>query len=360
MYLQHFVFFFCLQILLSCQQGQDIALPSASNSLPTNVVEQKETISKPKIAANIIYQSKDGGQTWSDVSAGLPEKFDLWSTFANENELFLGTNNGIYNANSVTAFPKWEKEVMLGGEISKISAGKDGLYACVYKKGLFYEVPNTGIWLSIHNSLQDKSVNAIYETPDGAVLIGCETGIFKTENGGNTWKKVSDAEFVYGITASNGVIVCGTYNGLLRSTDNGENWDWTLTEDGTVQKVTLFDGNFVAITRGMGSAKKAMNDPKDMANRLHISKDAGKTWERLDKSLALARIANNAEKKAVTWAINDVAQVDKYLFCSLDTGIFRSADGGKTWENVFPSTERSWKKLLVSGKVIYALNGGGC
>jgi len=55
----------------------------------------------------------------------------------------------------------------------------------------------------------------------------------------------------------------------------------------------------------------------------------------------------------------DMVQVVKYLFFSFDTGIYRTADQGKTWQLVFNAKGMSFR-MYVSGNVIYALPSGGC
>ena len=59
----------------------------------------------------IVYRSTDGGQTWQDISKGLPEKLQregVWSNglFANDNGLYLRAGNGVYHSdpNSTTSF----------------------------------------------------------------------------------------------------------------------------------------------------------------------------------------------------------------------------------------------------------------
>jgi hypothetical protein len=52
--------------------------------------------------AKIIFKSTDGGQTWQDISKGLPEnlredRIHGNSFFANDKGLFLRVGNGLYN-----------------------------------------------------------------------------------------------------------------------------------------------------------------------------------------------------------------------------------------------------------------------
>jgi len=47
-----------------------------------------------KITSGIVFESNDGGKTWNDVSAGLPEKFDPRTVFVDKDELLLGYEKG--------------------------------------------------------------------------------------------------------------------------------------------------------------------------------------------------------------------------------------------------------------------------
>src|SRR5215813_13717480 len=66
--------------------------------------------------AKIVFKSTDGGQTWQDISKGLPENLRVDSIrgnsfFANDKGLFLRVGNGLYhNAPNATA-PFWRKEI---------------------------------------------------------------------------------------------------------------------------------------------------------------------------------------------------------------------------------------------------------
>ena len=73
MHVRHLTFLFCMLTFFS--GGPALECPSSSlakvvksitaNPTTTNNVEPG--------AANIIFQSKDGGQTWQDISHGLPD-----------------------------------------------------------------------------------------------------------------------------------------------------------------------------------------------------------------------------------------------------------------------------------------------
>src|SRR5476649_602566 len=69
----------------------------------------------------IIFRSTDGGQTWQDISEGLPENLQREGVrsdgfFANDRGLYLRAGNAVYHSepNSTTSF--WTKEIFPGNQ----------------------------------------------------------------------------------------------------------------------------------------------------------------------------------------------------------------------------------------------------
>jgi photosystem II stability/assembly factor-like uncharacterized protein len=374
-----FVFFF--QPFFACQQSAVKTL-EASVDIQANEDRQttplKENKTDPEtVATKIIFQSSDGGQTWQDVSAGLPKEIP-YSFFANENELIFGTKNGFYRGNSQTLNKSWRNDLLTDETITNICPGREGNYFCSYEKGFFQEIANTGILRPMHNALKNKRVRVVLETSDGSLIVCCDGsilrddkgefhldkdgGIFKSTDNAASWKQVLPNVSASNMVEKDGALFCAAEEGVLRSTDAGEHWEPILKEDGNASNIEIIGQSLFAITRGIGAWKDIRDDPELMSNRLQTSDDNGKTWQRIDQSLAMIRNVNAMyQEKDEIWTIRDIKQADGYLFCSLDTGIYRSSDWGKTWELMLTSPEkfRSYN-LAVSGKVIYAVLAGGC
>ena len=356
-------FLFFAPPFFACQQDQEKTLSTAAANIAfQSVAAGLQSPEKARTtAANIIFQSTDGGLTWEDVSAGLPQDLQAFCVYADGGKVLLGSESGLYHKTNPPMAQAWEKEAFLDERITNILPGKAGPYICSYGSGFFQEMPGTGIWKPMHTYLKDKTILTVLETPDGTLFAGCDSGLFKSADGGATWKQVFADGMVNSLVAADGVLIGGGARGLMRSTDGGEHWDSVLTEDGWTQKTEFIGGRFVAITRGIGTLKEVNEDPERMAARLRTSADGGKTWQRMDANLASVRLTSNIDESLEpVWAVNDIKQSGEYLFCSLDTGVFRSNDQGKTWRFVFPSIRKRAFTLAVSGGVIYAVIGGGC
>ncbi len=347
------------QSFFSCQQYQEEMLPVSANiGFQSAAVEQWPEHAKSP-ASNIVFQSVDGGQTWQDVSAGLPEGLSVLCIFATGDEIVLGAEDGLYRSSATFTAPVWEKDFFGNERITNISLGRNGPYFSGYGNGIFQEIPGTGIWIPLHNNLKDKTIQTVLETPDGALLVGCDNGIFKSADNGKTWKQVYDGGMVLNIVASDGVLVAGGRRGVLRSTDGGEHWDIVLNKNILAKKTGLIQDHFVTI---LGTEDPSVANPEGITSRLLVSPDGGNSWQRMEQALLpVQNIFDMDERLSEARDLYDIVQVGEYLICSFDTGIFRSSDQGKTWELVLPSTDkRVLSNLSVSGKVIYALVGGGC
>ena len=158
------------------------------------------------------------------------------------------------------------------------------------------------------------------------------------------------------LAESNGVLMATSQEGIVRSTDDGENWELVISEGGVGIAIERIDGGFAAITYNTISKTR----------RVRTSYDGGKTWQPIDEGLSgqmfIASIwqpINDGPLPAAS--IASIIQVGENFFCGHPDGIFRSSDKGQTWKLLLPSIEGKVFNLFVSGNVIYAIpRAGGC
>ena len=329
-----FLFALCLG-MIDTTQAQTNAATNQSRSV---VVLNNQWFLKPYRVANIVFKSTDGGQTWQDMSEGLPENLRGESFFADEGGLYLRAGNSIYHSNPNSTIPFWKKE-MLPDPHGSIAPGKTGIYAYNYKGQFLQKINGTSVWSPMYTNFQEKQVLTVFETTGGIVFIGSENGLFKSINRGRTWKQVHTGGWVMKLVESNNVLLATSQKGILRSTDAGENWNGVISEGGVGIAVERISGGFAAITYNTQSETR----------RVRTSYDGGKTWQPIDAGLPAQA------------SITSIIEVGQYLFCGHPTGIFRSSDQGKTWKLLLPSIEDKVFNLSVSGNVIYAIpREGGC
>lgn len=357
--------FVLIESLLSCGSSPENFNIQQANLDNQSQIKIQQSVGKDRgTARNIVFQSNDLGQNWQDVSAGLPDSLTVGRVYANGRELFLASGSKLFRSNTGNQFPVWENESLqtFDGlqkmEITNLFPAKTGLYVSSYRKGFYKGIPGSHTWFPMDQALTDKTVRCVMETSNGALFVGVESGLFKSVDGGITWKQVIQDMGINSLSPANAdetVLVCGTYEGLRRSTDGGEHWDLVLTEDFGAWHLKRFEGGIVSITEG-GSWKDGSR-----SNRLRLSTDNGKTWQRIDEGFAQLPFMYDAEENSsASRRIHGIEQLGKYLFCSTNAGIFRSDNMGKTWELVRLTDGKEMFELAVSGNVLYAIQIVGC
>lgn len=340
-----FAFLLTLQSLTACQQEQKMIQPlTASIGFPSAAKAQPSVV-------NVVFKSVDGGQTWQDVSDGLPMDIDTRCLFISDNKVYLGASDGIYRGNATAATPVWQKDPFLDKSIDNFSMGRGGLFAGGYDAGFYQELVGSGTWTARYKSLESKPIRTIFEAADGTLLVGSDVGIFKSSDEGKTWNHVFTGGYVGSIETFNGTLFASEIKGLLRSTDGRDHWEVVLTDGGMARNSTLIDGGIATITTYFRTEGPWTDGPDDgAANHLRFSADGGTTWQSLDNNLPAFRF------------VYDIKQVGSNLLCSTDSGLFRSADKGKSWEQVRkPGKNGLGFNMKVTGNVIFAvLAGGGC
>ena len=310
---------------------------------------------------NIVFKSTDGGQTWQDISKGLPENLRKDSIrgnsfFANDKGLFLRVGNGLYHSTPDATAPFWKKEIF-PGEHSSIAPGKLGVSANNYWGVMVKKANGTNVWVPIFDNSSEPRIRSVFETAGGTIFIGTDRGLFKTANSGKTWKHVYAGGWAGNFAESNGVLVSTSMRRIIRSTDNGENWALVISKDSVVFDVKQIKGGFAAITSN--SEVNTMN-----TSRLSASYDGGKTWQPIDAGdkVLIDSIGRTWNDRPRVQAFGtSIIQVGENFVCVHNDGIFRSSDKGKTWKFLLPSIDGKVFNLFVSGNVIYAIpSKGGC
>lgn len=316
----------------------------------TNVIRNKPT----------VFKSTDGGQTWQDISKGLPENLREDSMrgnniFANDQGLFLRVGNGLYHNTPDATAPFWTKEIS-AVENSSIAPGNSGITDYNYWGGNLKNANGTSVWSPIFENIKGPRLREAFETAGGTIFIGTDRGFFKTDNRGKTWKQVHAGELVGHMAESDGVLLAISNRRIIRSTDNGENWALVTSDSSVAWDVKQIKGGFAALNSVSSSNTRGVS----------TSFDGGKTWQpdvagRQDKVLIDSIWRTWNDRPRVQAFMTPITQIGENFFSIHPEGIFRSCDKGKTWKLLLPSIENKVFNLFISGNVIYAIpSKGGC
>ena len=194
-----------------------------------------------------------------------------------------------------------------------------------------------------------------------------ERGVYRTTDGGKSWTQVlfkdektgavdlsldpADANIVYASLYETmltpwGSSSGGPGSGLYKSTDGGDHWTM-LTGHG------LPDGVLGKINVAVGADSKTVYAQIEAkAGGLYVSKDAGATWTLVNDGDAYRQRA---------WYFNHVFADPKNPdeVYALNTGVFRSTDGGKTFRSIHGSDSHGlWIDPTNTDRMITSNDGG--
>ena len=174
--------------------------------------------------------------------------------------------------------------------------------------------------------IDPKDTNTVYACVPGKLWSDSdERGVYKTGDGGKSWTKS-----LKGINASTG---CSMMS--MSSRDSK----------------TIFAGMWDFRRNGWTFRSGGENPKANSGSGLFESADGGSTWKELDEKSAAGLPAKPWGRIAVTVAPSN-PDVVYALVESTDTALYRSADGGKTWERRDASSLMVWRPFYFANLIV--------
>ena len=194
----------------------------APTGLPADIgINSLTTTSTALFAATTghIYKSSDNGNTWTEVSSGIPATATVTSMVANASAVFAGSDSS-----GVLCYDKRRHKLdcsQFGScRYSRRSArGLGTRLLAVTLNGVFVSDNNGTTWAADSSSL--KNINCFLAT-NGQLLAGTDnSGVYLSIDSGATWTSFNsgmpDSTRVWSLAAGSDSIFAGTDSGVWRS-----------------------------------------------------------------------------------------------------------------------------------------------
>jgi photosystem II stability/assembly factor-like uncharacterized protein len=233
--------------------------------------QPEEKINNAK-TENIVFRSTDGGQSWQDISEGLPESVrdndgvGRDGFFANDNGIYLSAGDGIYHSTPNAKAPFWNKEIS-GKTWKQVHTG--GGRKLVEFNGVLLATSNRGI---IRSTDEGKTWSLVISEGGVGIDVECIKGGFAaityssasnarrvrtSYDGGKTWQPI-DAGLPADLSIASIIEVgenffCGHPKGIYKSSDKGKTWKLLLPSiEGKVFNLFVSGNVIYAIPRNGG------------------------------------------------------------------------------------------------------------
>lgn len=297
--------------------------------------------------------SRDGGRWWEWAYWGIlfHDAHDARAVLYDPNvkgRLFLGTI-GKVDLDKLGEKEIWKLYQSDDGGITFKNIGPDFVpsHEFIKENSEKYNIDgNKNITLGVKDILIDPT------SPPNAytMYIAYSTGVFKTINSGKSWQKqiqfnfenIQDPGndryyFKFEMNPENNLeIYLATYEGLYKTINGGIFWEKVNPElFGIIKSLTLAKSDPTVLY--VVSVKPGDKIHYTSNSNLWKSTDAGMTWKEVDKQQTQFVTIHPKDKDIIYRAL--YARDVRYE----DTGLFRSKNGGKTWEKINPYLPMSFK-----------------
>jgi photosystem II stability/assembly factor-like uncharacterized protein len=364
-------------------------IPS-NNGLTTNwrinyLFRVKQTVLASSISEG-LFSSTDSGTTWhktgivdldSFTHIGCPTVYDtlLYATASDNNIYYsadLGKNwvrilDNFTNKNGIRDPVRIGNYLVIAFSFLNSNDTTIGIYRTTFSNGAWEQT-----WTKTAKLFTRSSF--FYYPP--FVFVGTDDGVYRSADSGKTWihmnSELSDHDCPTEFCASNGYIYFTTATSkIYHSNDSGITWSGTSLPT-----------KYLSLGIATAGSKLFCNTLDD---GVLVSTDYGTTWTDINTSLNQRPISDIEANSSHVYAVTELGrlfisndrgeswrQIDQSLFANFDVrclvmkgtkvfvgtsggGIFRSCDGGTTWDSVNNFlTERDIVSISVCDSVIYA------
>ncbi len=223
------------------------------------------------------------------------------------------------------------------------------LYCGTEGGGMFRSSDNGQSWSPVGDGITASNIQAIAITPAGHVFAGAN-GLFRSTDYGSTWDLTVTGmtnTYVKSLAVnSTGDLFAGTDDGIFRSEDNGDSWT-LITEaplDNTINRLAVSPGDDIFAGTYWSELYRSTDNggswtQVDYASGWCLYIDASGTIYHDLSGGGLRRSATNGDSWTTIgmegfWIIAVTTDASGNVFCATDKGVYRSSNGGSSWEQI--------------------------
>ncbi len=313
-----------------------------------------------------VYRSENGGSSWSAQTKGTTDlaindfAFEPgYSASGSSAAIFAATEGG--GIQKLTS-DGWGQ--LVGADIKAYAVAvlplsqSDNIILAGTAKGLYTSTTQANSWSLVQDGLPPNwPIHVIAYSPADetsyTIFAGSrDGGLFRSTDGGRHWEILSSVA-VNAIALSpdfahDKTLFIGTSWGPMRSTDGGLNWQahttglvFTSVDALAISPTFAEDHTLFAASSDFGLSLFEPNTPGGVAR----STDGGLTWTSL-------QIGNTWFRLGLALAISPMYNQDHTIFlgtgsydCLCGYGVFRSTDGGDTWDAFNAGLDTRWAMI---------------
>lgn len=181
-----------------------------------------------------VFRSHDEGKSWQPINDGL-KRLEIKALLVTDEAIFAGTSGGAYRLNR--AGDKWTI-VTTGLDdvlVHALVRSTDGtLFAGTSGKGILRFKQNAAGWVRVQQGLKDHEgmienfIRVLVIDREQGIYAGTfDGGVFRSGDGGSSWKAISRAlpnDSIRGIVSVGEGLIVATGNGIFKTIDKGRQW----------------------------------------------------------------------------------------------------------------------------------------
>jgi photosystem II stability/assembly factor-like uncharacterized protein len=274
-----------------------------------------------------IYKSRDGGQTWTNLSKGMSHSRVI----------------------AMAIDPTYPATVYAGTKGDAVYKSHDGGQR----------------WVSMRSGLDDATISSVVNqfvfdpTDNNHIFLATTMGVFETKNGGDNWTKKMEGmkEVLMVVTLAldptrPAILYAGTSGGVYKTINEAGHWE--KVNNGLVSPEIVKSSRALGVTSVLVDPFEPETVYAATLAGLYKTTDGAQSWMRIGESLAdqmIIAMLLDRKRKGV-------------IYITGRDGVHRSEDGGMTWKTInnglATTNVRSIAQSATDPRLFYAgTNGSG-